>query len=172
MNVHDGEDDETVTAYHESGHAIIGCALGGTIESVSLSQVSAWDDEGTGPHRFGDCVVNWGRVDPGQKWQQQKELLTTLAGPVAEFVYLDRDLAEVNPATWEDDWMVARQLVARLQTDGVQQSKLLRDAVSRLQHVMADDGCWAAIAALADELTLGDEIEGYRVEELVRFWWR
>lgn len=166
------DEDEIVTAYHESGHAIIGCALGAHIEHVGLSQASAYDDWDDGlPRRFGDCLVNWGRVDPGQPWQQQKELLTILAGPVAQWTYQDRDVDELDVASWADDFDRARQTVAALDSDPVKQTLLIRQAIGRLRVIMATQSCWAAIAALADELMLGDCIDGDRVSDIVRFWW-
>ncbi|WDQ14664.1 cell division protein FtsH [Rhodopirellula sp. P2] len=166
------DEDELVTAYHEAGHAIVGCALGAQIDRVSLSQASMFDDQDDGmPHRFGDCIVNWGRVDPSDSWQRQRELLTILAGPVAEFVYQsgDEDLLDVR--TWASDWRQAQLCAAAIKPQAAQQVQLLREAVHRLRKIVAADPCWSAIAALADELMLGDEIEGEQVADLVRFWW-
>ncbi|EKK00469.1 MAG TPA: cell division protein FtsH [Rhodopirellula baltica] len=166
------DDDELVTAYHEAGHAIVGCALGAQIDRVTLSQASIFDDEdGDLPRRFGDCIVNWGRVDPSDTWQRQRELLTVLAGPVAEFVYQsgDEDLLDVR--AWESDWRQAQLCAAALKPQAAQQIRLMREAIVRLRKIVASDPCWSAIAALADELMLGDEIEGEQVADLVRFWW-
>lgn len=165
------DDDDWVTAYHEAGHAVVGCALGATIDSVSLSQASAFDDEDGLPRRFGDCIVNWGRVDPGDQWQSQRELLTILAGPVAEFVYQNGDEDQIDLRTWASDFSQARRCAMVLQKDPTKQPVLIRQAMTRLKTVVASENCWAAIAALADELMLGDEIEGDQVADLVRFWW-
>ncbi len=168
-----GADDEDInTAYHEAGHAIIGCALGAQIQSVSLSQASAYDDSDDGlPRRFGDCIVNWGRVDPDHRWQHQRELLTILAGPVAEWVYRGKGDDEIDPASWELDWQHAQHYAQRLDVRPKNQLQILRNVVERLQFVIAREPAWPAIAALADELMLGDVIEAEHVAELIRFWW-
>ncbi len=169
----ESDDDELNTAYHEAGHAIIGCALGAHIESVSLSQASIYDDHDDGlPRRFGDCIVNWGRVDPDQRWQQQRELLTILAGPVAEWVYRGDDTDELDTASWELDWQHAQRCVEQMVVGSKQQIRLLRSVIERLRRVIASEPVWPAVAALADELMIGDAIEADRVAELVRFWWR
>ncbi|MCM2374070.1 M41 family metallopeptidase [Aporhodopirellula aestuarii] len=167
------DEDETHTAYHEAGHAIVGCALGAQIDRVSLSQASAYDDLDDGlPSRFGDCLVNWGRVDPNQAWQQQRELLTILAGPIAELIYRAEDADQIDLAAWELDWQQAQQCVRQMHAQREMQNRILRDAVSRLKQLIGNPPVWPAVAALADELAIGDEIDGERVAELVRFWWR
>ncbi|WP_044256298.1 cell division protein FtsH [Rhodopirellula sp. SWK7] len=169
----ESDEDETYTAYHEAGHAIVGCALGAQIDRVSLSQASAYDDlEDDLPNRFGDCLVNWGRVDPNQVWQQQRELLTILAGPIAEWVYRAEDADEIDVATWHLDWQQAEQCVRQMHAQREMQNRIMRDAISRLKRLIANPPVWPAIAALADELSIGDAIDGERVAELVRFWWR
>src|SRR6056297_1536604 len=93
----ESDEEEIHTAYHEAGHAIVGCALGAHIDSVCLSQASAFDDLDDGlPLRFGECIVNWGRVDPDHTWQQHRELLVILAGPVAELLYRREDADELE----------------------------------------------------------------------------
>lgn len=167
----ESDEEETNTAYHEAGHAIIGCALGARIDAVSLSQASAFDDGDDGlPRRFGDCMVNWGKVDPGQAWQQQRELLTVLAGPIAELTYRDEDPGEIDEACWAMDWEQAERCAAAIHRDPRLQIRTLREAIQRLKKVVAEPPCWPAIAALADELMIGDEIGGDRVTELVDFW--
>ncbi|TWT75110.1 M41 family metallopeptidase [Allorhodopirellula solitaria] len=169
----DSDDEETFTAYHEAGHAIIGCALGGEVDSVSLSQASAYDDlDDALPRRFGDCVVDWGRVDPQHPWQQQRELLTILAGPVAEWVYRGNDTSELDAESWALDWDHARQCAAGMVAGRDKQAQLLRSVVGRLQKIIAEEPVWSAVAALADELMIGDPVGAERVDELVRFWWQ
>lgn len=169
----ESDDEEFNTAYHEAGHAIVGCALGAQIDSVSLSQASMFDDtDDAFPRRFGDCIVNWGRVDSDHRWQQQRELLTILAGPVAEWIYRGEDADESIAATWTSDWEHSLACVQRLVAGHEQQMRLLRSTVSRLQRLVAAEPVWPAVAALADELMIGDPVEADRVAELVRFWWQ
>ena len=165
------DEDAVLTAYHEAGHAVIAAALGASIDVVSLSQASAFDDLEDGPTRFGDCLVDWGRVDAAAPTQRMKELWTVLAGPAAEFVYANRELDPAHAATWQEDFRHARRCAAALTRTPSEETRLLRQATRFLTETIASPGCWDAVAALADELVLGDPVDGQRVAELVRFWW-
>ena len=88
-------EDQTATAWHEAGHAVVGFALGGKVESVQLGGEA--DD--FLPERFGDCVVNWGPVLAGSDWQRQREVMTVLAGPVGEMLYLQLSLIHISEPT-------------------------------------------------------------------------
>ncbi len=110
------------------------------------------------------------RLDPDSDWQRQREILTILAGPVAEMVYLGEPFHPAHFGPWQ----------CRLATCMVH----LRNAgaESRASHHVAgrDDGstechirsdrCWAAIAALADELVAHEALEREQVSEILRFW--
>ena len=160
------DDDETLTAYHEAGHAVIGYALGGQIDGMQLGG----EADGWLPDRFGDCRVNWGRVDPDCDWQRQREVLTTLAGPVSEMVYRGeaRDLALYGP--WQDDWRRAWETSETLVSDPARRTRMLRQLLGQLEDQIRTDGCWAAIAALADELLAHETLEQDQISETLRFW--
>ena len=51
------EDTETLTAYHEAGHAIMAVSYGGRIIHVSIDPP---DDDGL--NRFGESIVQWPRA--------------------------------------------------------------------------------------------------------------
>lgn len=169
----DDDEETTITAYHEAGHAVVGCALGAVIESVGLSQASIFDDGDDGlPLRFGDCLINWGKVDPDSTWQQQRELLTILAGPVAEATYREESIDEIDMRSWEMDFRQASRCAAALCHRPPQQQKLIAETIRRLRDVMNHEEFWSAIAAVADELLLGDEMQQARVVEITGFWLR
>lgn len=167
----ESDEEDEFTAYHEAGHAIVGCALGAHIESVSLSQASVFDDDDSGlPLRFGDCIINWGRVDATSNWQQERELLTILAGPISEATYRDNDPYEIDIRAWQMDFQQAARCVEAIEPSPIKQSKRLQSTIVRLRKVVSNEPIWSAIAALSDELLVGDPVEGDRVAELVRFW--
>lgn len=159
------DDDETITAYHEAGHAAIGYALGGEIESVGLyGEADEWL-----PERFGDCHVRWARVDPNSNWQVQREVLTLLAGPVAEGIYRGESLHPATYPPWRYDWEMA---VARTHSIASieQRAKFLATALALLDKHLRDDQCWAAIAAVADELLAHEYLDGEQLADTLSFW--
>ena len=161
-------DEETYTAYHEAGHAVIGFVLGGQIDSVGLyAQADDWL-----PERLGDCHVNWGRVDANCDWQVQREVLTILAGPVAEMIYRGERLHPATFAPWRHDWQWAWRQGERLISDSSRRLQLLESILVWLHHHMRDDLCWAAIAAVADELLAHEYLEGEQLEDTLSFWIR
>ena len=160
------DDDETLTAYHEAGHAAIGYALGAKIESVQLGG----DDEL--PLRFGDCRVNWGRVDPHCDWQCLRETMTVLAGPVAEMIYRGERLHPAVYGPWQDDWQLAMAFAESISADLQGRSRWLERIIVDLHHRMQDELCWAAIAAVADELQAHDFLDEHQLTETLGFWLR
>ena len=160
------EDEETLTAYHEAGHAVIGYALGGVVDSLQLGGES--DDQS--PRRFADCRIRWGRVDPHGDWQVQCEVLTILAGPAAEMIYRGEQLSPADFGPWEDDWTQAWEIGRALAVDVTRRAEVLRFLVIRLEQLMRDDRCWPAVAALADELLAHEFLDRDRAEQVLQFW--
>ena len=160
------DDDETLTAYHEAGHAVVGFALGARIERVQLGGEA--DDHL--PERFGDCLVNWGQVDPNCSWQQQRELMTMLAGPVAEMIYRGEMLHPAHFGPWQGDWQQAWEHCAISVPDPERRTRLLETLVVHLHRRMSDDGCWGAIAAVSDELLAHEYLDEDQLAGTLSFW--
>ncbi|OYP28216.1 hypothetical protein [Rhodopirellula sp. MGV] len=160
------DEEETWTAYHEAGHAVIGFLLGGTIESVGMY---AEEDDWL-PERFGDCHVNWGRVDPNANLQIEREVLTLLAGPVAEMIYREEDMHPADDPTWQHDWQLASQLCRRMFPDPYAREVFMTAALTVLKDQIWRDRCWAAIAAVADELLAHENLDADQLSDILRFW--
>ena len=158
------DDDETLTAYHEAGHAVVGYALGATIERVQLGG-EADDDL---PERYGDCLVNWGRVSPECSWQRQCELMTILAGPVAEMIYRGEPLHPAHYGPWQGDWQQAWMHCPA--KDDQTRTKILEQIILELRDRLSDDQCWAAIAAVADELLAHEHLDEEQLSGTLEFW--
>ena len=161
-------DEDEWTAYHEAGHAVVGFLLGGQIESVGMYAEA--DD--VLPERFGDCRVNWGRVRVDCDWQAQREILTILAGPVAEMIYREEPLHPATYGPWQHDWHWAWQRAARLFAAAEQRMVFLGAAMQSLKDHFADDWCWAAVGAVSDELLAHEYLEADQLIDTLSFWVR
>ena len=164
----ENEDDETATAWHEAGHAVIGFALGGKVESMALGGEA--DD--VLPDRFGDCIVNWGPVDGASNWQRQREIMTLLAGPVGEMIYLEQWIDPATMPPWQFDWELASQIAESLIPNNAQRMRWMETLLKELYRRMDRQPVRAAIAAVADELLAHEYLESDRLEETIGFWLR
>ena len=163
--MNDSDEDDQWTAYHEAGHAAIGYALGARIESVQLG-----GDVDDLPARFGDCRVNWGRVDPSCDWQRLREVMTVLAGPVAEMIYRSEPLHPARYGPWQEDWFRAWSCADTIMADHRSRTRWLEKVIVELHHRLQGEMCWAAIAAVADELQAHEYLDEERLSEILRFW--
>lgn len=161
----DSEDDRT--AYHEAGHAVVGFAMGGRIERIQLGGES---DENL-PESFGDCLINWGRGSSQCDWHTQRELMTILAGPVAEMIYIGERLHPAVYGPWRHDWEQALLRVGQF-SSGQTAVALLEQLIVELHDKMSADRCWAAIAAVADQLLAHEYLEHEQLEDALNFWLR
>ncbi|MEM1303690.1 MAG: cell division protein FtsH, partial [Planctomycetota bacterium] len=159
--------DDTLTAYHEAGHAVVGYALGAKIEQV---QLGGFDEDDWLPRRFGECRVNWGRVDPQADWQLQRELLTVLAGPVAEMVYRDDATHPALDGPSQGDWAQACERVREIMPRPEDRTRLLELLTVELRRALERDDWWAAVAAVADELLAHESLDQEQTDEVLGYW--
>lgn len=159
------DDEETLTAYHEAGHAVIGFALGGVVESVQLGG----EHEDSGVRQYGDCRIAWSSIGKNLGDHLQREILTTLAGPAAEMVYSGIPLEFQNIKPWKQDLDSAWLMCSRIPSVD-QKVAILTQLLEQLQIIIRSDRCWPAVAALADALLAHEFLEEEAVEEIISFW--
>ncbi|MCH1496642.1 MAG: hypothetical protein L7U72_15595 [Rubripirellula sp.] len=159
------DEEETLTAYHEAGHAVIGFALGGVVESLQLGG----EHEVVGVRLYGDCRIAWRSIGKNLDEHLQREILTTLAGPAAEMVYSGIPLEFQNLAPWKHDLDSAWSILSQIQSVE-RKVATLRQLLDQLQMIIRSDRCWPAVAALADALLAHEFLEEEEVEEIIRFW--
>lgn len=166
------EDQHTITAYHEAGHAVVGYALGAVIEHVQIggAEEDAGGSIGPGWRRFGECRVNWGRVDPHADWQLQRELLTTLAGLVAEQIYSSVPTHPAFDAAGRGDWAQAWERSRGAFPQPELRMRLLEQFTATLRRRLTSEPWWAAVAAVADELLAHELLDAEQTEQTLGFW--
>ena len=162
--------DDDVTAYHESGHAVMGIYLGGLVQSMSLMPESSidWKDEFP---RYGDTIIAWPR-DASAKKHAIREISAALAGPVSENIYTGDDPVEmINPESVAD-WHTASQHAMTLYSSNEKAASYLASVIQELDSILRVESMWAAVAALADELLAHDQLDSDQIHETVGFWLR
>ena len=160
------DEEDLLTAYHEAGHAVVGYALGGKIERIQLGGETV-DHL---PDQFGDCLINWGPVSSKCNWQTHRELLTILAGPVAEMIYRGEKLHPATFGPWQQDWQQALARCTNFLSDETACIAFLERLILDLYEKLSDDSAWAAIAAVADELLAHEYLEQEQLDDALQFW--
>jgi plasmid stabilization system protein ParE len=136
---------DSATAYHEAGHAVIALALDRPVHRVSVLP---------NRERLGQCEFRKGVTRPSDDWIE-REVLIALAGLAAEarhtgtygFEEANRDLRYV------------RRLILQ-RSSPRQAERLERRMLSKVEHLLADEGHLRAVVAIAVELLKLGTISG------------
>ncbi len=156
-----------VSAYHEAGHALMAIYVGARVRAVTIEP--DWDD---GPKRHADIQVEWPLDQFGERELQEKSVLVALAGPVAEMIHSGEPYHPGFVAEWAADWKAAWRAAASLIPIETKRLAYLEKATLRLRHLLDQEDCWAALAAIVDQLLAHQTLTGEEVEEIVRHWLR
>jgi hypothetical protein len=142
--------DEAV-AYHEAGHAVVALALGRPVQSVSIQ-----------PDRvhLGTCEFQKGAFRPTADWIE-REILISLAGLAAEARY-------TGDYAWDGagrDLQYVRRLT--VERAGLRRAERLeRRLLSKVEHLLAQEGNWRAVELIVAELLRRGEISGRAARHL------
>ena len=157
------ESVETLTAYHEAGHAVMSILMGGHVDRVSIDPPN---DEG--PNRYGETIIAWPPISDSQRGAC--EICVSLAGPIAESLYAGCNRRIETVAEWQTDWDTAIQIASQISASKSAVNKLLDECEIKIRHLFDQANSWAAVAAIADELLAHETIEHSQVAEAVAFW--
>jgi hypothetical protein len=142
---------DPATAYHEAGHAVAALALGRPVARVSVLP---------NRERLGACHFQKGVFRPSKDWVEQ-EIIISLAGLAAEA----RHTGEYARDAAGRDLRFVRDLA--VQRAGPRQAERLeRRLLAKTEHLLADDGHWRAVEAIAAELLTRGEISGRAAKHL------
>ena len=143
--------DDSATAYHEAGHAVVAIALGRPVQLVTITPDR---------HRLGRCEFGKGKTRPTDDWLE-REMLITLAGVAAEAVHTNR--YSWGGAT--QDLKDLRRLSA-MRAGERQAEKLERRMLSKVEHLLSKAGHWRAVELIAAELLRCGSISGRAARHL------
>ncbi len=142
---------DEATAYHEAGHAVAALALGRPVHRVSVLPDAVY---------LGLCEFRKGQYRPSEDWLE-REILIALAGIAAE-------ARHTGNYAW-DGAARDRQHVRRLavQRAGERQAERLeRRLLSKVEHLLAQEGHWRAVELIAAELLRCGVISGRAARHL------
>jgi ATP-dependent Zn protease len=138
-------EQETLTAYHEAGHAVIALRQGRSVREVSILP---------GGKRLGYCeMAKGGRP---MKDALEADLLILLAGLAAEARVAGRYALDGAA----QDLRMAEKLALHRAGNARQAERLLERALDKAEHLMRDAATWSAIDLIAAELLKAGVLSG------------
>jgi len=154
-----------ISAYHEAGHAFIAIYVGARVRSMTVDP--DWDD---GPTRFADVQIEWPAGRFTEREFHEKNILISLAGPVAEMIHSGDPYHPALVEEWSQDWDVAWRSVGQLLKNERECLARLEQTARELYQLLHRDDYWQVIATLADHLVAHETLEGDEIIEIVRPW--
>jgi len=137
---------------------------------AEVLHVTIEPDHDDGPRRDGDAAVRWHHRGMSKKELAQRELMAVLAGPIAEMIHREVDVAIDRRREWAADWALAMQLAEATGCDRRQFPAMIQMMTQKLRAMMGRNDFWQAIAEVADLLDAHETIEGDDVNECVARW--
>jgi len=130
--------DDTATAYHEAGHAVVAMLLGRPVEKVTIERNSL---------RLGQVQMSQRR---GTKPKDSLEVhaLILFAGVIAEFKHTQK----YNWGGAEQDMIGIRQLARSRGATDKQVERIQQRWFDKVHHMLDDTITWKAIDRIAIEL--------------------
>ena len=160
------DEAETLTAWHEAGHATMAIIEGGFIEHVTLEPPN---DEG--PQRYGETISRW----PSQMSQNdllKSEVMVSLAGPVVEMLYSDQRQKIADVEEWKADWIRAVASARSCTKTDAEAAQMLQRSEEKTLRLFDISQYWSAVSAIAEELLAHSTIEHEQVHDTFSFWQR
>ncbi|PQO33839.1 hypothetical protein [Blastopirellula marina] len=156
---------EEINAYHEAGHALVAILVGARVRHVTLEP-----DKDDGPDRFAEIQVEWPLDRFPRRQIDEKMVLVSLAGPVAEMIHTGEPYHPGYLAEWAADWQAAWNAAATLAPHEQKRMVYLEQATRSLYQLLDQDRQWAALAAIVDNLLAHETLAGEEVEDIVQSW--
>ena len=140
------EDQRTLTAYHEAGHAVMALLMGRSVQKVSIIPSQ---------NRLGTCTMKKGRAKQVQD-KLEAEILILLAGMAAE----GRKSGRYNVQGATQDLRMVEKLAMTRSGNPRQATKLVHKLLDKTQHLLSNKSTWTAVKVIADELIEHESISG------------
>jgi ATP-dependent Zn protease len=154
-----------LTAYHESGHALVAFLLGARVNLITLEP-----EKDDGPQKHGYTQILWRRDRLSDKEFAQKAVQVCLAGPVAEMIYSGDPYHPGLVGEWANDWREAWNAAAPLCADERKRLAYLEQSTVELHQKLRRDDHWNALAALADNLLAHETLDREQFQEFIEEW--
>ncbi|MDX1965663.1 MAG: hypothetical protein SFV23_00705 [Planctomycetaceae bacterium] len=138
--------EETATAYHEAGHAVLALALGRPVQRVTIEPNEL---------RLGHCQLRKGTFRPSQD-ALETEILILLGGLAAEA----KHTGEYGWGGAARDLRAVRAFTSLRGGSDRQVEKLERRLLDKTEYLLDRPGMWTAVELIAAELLRCTSISG------------
>ncbi len=138
--------DQSATAFHEAGHAVVALLHGRPVGKVSILP---------NRQRLGHCEVRKGSFGPKQD-TLETEMLILLGGPAAEA----RHSGEYCWRAAAQDLRDVRKLALLRAGSDRKAERLERRLLDKIENLLDRDEVWRAVEMIANELLQRTEISG------------
>lgn len=148
------QNDDTLNAYHEAGHALVAHLLGGEVQETSLES----EHEG----HAGQTRVLWSGFE--ERDRIRRSAMSALAGPVAEVLWRGESVLEEDLSAWRADWDEVDAGLEALAP--IEEREVLRQRwLDELKELLEDPQTWENLCRIADALEAHETLDQILLQE-------